>query len=117
VDDVSYEISKPGLIMLEREKYLVYVDEEIGELIPEFLANRARDVELLREAVANADFQVMGRVAHKMKGAGGSYGFVVIYQYGMELGKAVLDRDTKRLAEIAESLSDYLEKVEVRYNP
>jgi HPt (histidine-containing phosphotransfer) domain-containing protein len=102
--------------MLERERHVVYIDEEIRELIPEFLANRARDVELLREASAKADYRTVGKVAHKMKGSGGSYGFGEIYQFGIEIGKTALDQNTNRLAELVDSLADYLSKVEIRYN-
>ncbi len=97
------------------EKYEVRVDAEIKELIPEFLANRDRDVVLLREASVRDDYRAMERIAHKMKGAGGSYGFARIFQYGVEIGKAALDKDTRRLAELVDGLADYLARVEVRY--
>ncbi len=102
--------------MPEQEKYEVRIDEDIKELIPEFLAGRGRDVTLLREAVGKADYRSAGRIAHAIKGSGGSYGFVRISELAKEIGAAARNGDRELLAAMVERLADYLANVKVKYD-
>ncbi len=102
--------------MPEQEQYEVRIDEDIKDLIPGFLANRSRDVTLLREAVGKADYRRAGRIAHAIKGSGGSYGFGRISELAGEIGAAARNEDRELLAALVEGLADYLANVKVKYD-
>jgi HPt (histidine-containing phosphotransfer) domain-containing protein len=53
----------------------VKVSKDIEDLIPAFLANRKKEVETLRAALAAGDFEQLRQVGHRMRGVGHSYGF------------------------------------------
>ena len=63
-------------------KVLVQVEEELRELMPEFLANRHHDVETIRTALEKEDFETIRHLGHGLKGAGGSYGLQTFSEIG-----------------------------------
>ncbi len=101
--------------MPEHGKIEVYIDAEIRDLIPEFLAYREKEVALLREATAGEDYQQIRNMAHRISGAGGLYGFAMICELGIKIGEAACEQDAQRLAELVDSLEEYLSKVEVKF--
>jgi hypothetical protein len=50
-----------------------------------------------------------------MKGVGGGYGFDAITGIGMSLEQAAKEKDSGEIRKQTEALSNYLERVEVRY--
>ena len=99
----------------QNEKIIVHVDEDIADLIPGFLKNRRKDVETLKEALQQADYESIRILGHNMKGVGGGYGFDAITDIGMSLEQAAKEKYTREIRKQAEALSNYLERVEVRY--
>jgi Hpt domain. len=99
----------------QNEKIIVHADEDIADLIPKFLKNRHRDVETLEEALQSDDYESIGILGHSMKGMGSGYGFDAITDIGMSLEQAANEKDTREIRKQVEALSNYLERVEVRY--
>lgn len=97
------------------EKIVVALERQIAALVPRFLAHRAADVGKLRVAVADADFETIRAKAHRMKGAGGAYGFPEISRLGAALEECARARDAAAITELVASLEDYLGRVEVKY--
>ena len=50
-------------------------DPDLGELVDLFVSELPERVNRLQSAVDEADFDALGRFAHQLKGAAGSYGF------------------------------------------
>lgn len=90
---------------------LIEVDGDLAELIPGFLANRAKDVLSLREFVANHNLEAAGRIAHSMKGSGGGYGFDIITSLGGQMEHAARTGDGARVLALADELADFLARV------
>jgi len=99
----------------QNEKIIVHADDDTADIIPGFLKNRHRDVETLEDALQNNDYESIGILGHSMKGMGGGYGFDAITDIGMSLEQAAEEKDTGEIRRQAEVLSNYLERVEVRY--
>ena len=97
------------------EKIIVHVDEEIEDLIPGFLDNRWKDVEILKEALDKGDYKTILSLGHKMKGAGGGYGFDHITDLGLALENAAKAQNTEEIQRRIQEISYYLEHVEVIY--
>jgi len=97
------------------KKIVVHVDEDIADLMPGFLVNRRKDVETLKEALQQDDYKSIQILGHNMKGAGGGYGFDAISDIGMSLEQAAKEKDARKIRRQTEALSNYLERVGVRY--
>lgn len=95
---------------------VVRVDPDLAELVPGFLDNRRRDVARLSEALATGDLETVRLVGHSMKGSGGGYGFTGVTDIGAALERAATDGDLAAARAALESLREYLERVEVRFD-
>lgn len=91
---------------------VVKVDSGIAEMVPTFLANRARDVETLRSALARGDAETVRRTGHDLKGVGGGYGFPRISELGARIERAGREPDSDAAAAV-EELASYLARVRV----
>jgi HPt (histidine-containing phosphotransfer) domain-containing protein len=88
----------------------------VADLIPEFLLNRRQDVEVMLGALDTGDFEIVARLGHGMKGAGGSWGFQAITDMGGALELAAHSADTDMSRKCVGELSRYLDRVEIVYD-
>ena len=93
---------------------VVYVDEELAELIPEFLENRRRDVEQITRLVQEGKYEELARLGHNMKGSGGGYGFVEISAIGQGIEETGARGDREAITRLCDRLAAYLAAVTVQ---
>jgi HPt (histidine-containing phosphotransfer) domain-containing protein len=93
----------------------IEVDEILSPIVPEFLEKRRRDCELIRNLLAKGDFNEIRVIGHRMKGAGGSYGFDEVSEIGERMELASLTADEQTIQAEMERLSNYLKQVKVIY--
>jgi HPt (histidine-containing phosphotransfer) domain-containing protein len=101
--------------MMNDEKIVVTIDMDLEELIPGFLGNRNKDLDLLRDALRDNDFQTIQSTGHSLKGVGGGYGFDHMSELGAEIEIAAKEADRNKLARLIESYADYLGRIVVRF--
>ena len=97
------------------QKITVKIDSELIELIPAFLVNRGTDIQVMINALKTGDYEMMERIGHGMKGAGGGFGFEAITEIGASIEKAAKDKDAARVQECIDALSHYIQHLEVIY--
>ena len=56
-------------------KFVVVVDDDLQDLIPDYLEGRRKDIAAIRSALERDDLESIRSIGHKMKGSGGGYGF------------------------------------------
>ena len=95
------------------DRILVRVDADLAELIPGFLANRRKDIQVLSDAVQENDFETIRVLGHQMKGVGGGYGFDALSHMGAALEGAAKTRDGGKIRTHIRELALYLDRVEV----
>ncbi|MGB9080230.1 MAG: Hpt domain-containing protein [Desulfuromonadaceae bacterium] len=93
----------------------VKVDSEIQSIVPEFLENRKKDCLLIGSLLEGDSFSEIRILGHRMKGAGGSYGFDDITVIGEAIENAALAGDKTTISSAMAQLSHYLERVIVEY--
>jgi HPt (histidine-containing phosphotransfer) domain-containing protein len=98
-------------------KMIVEVDEELSDLIPGFLARKRDEANMILDAAQREDYAVISRLAHRIKGEGGSYGFHRITEIGRTLEQAAKTRNDVSVTRAANELLDYLDRVEVHFHP
>ena len=86
--------------------YSEYTDEtDLVELIDAFVAGLEDDVKAMRKVLGDYDYDGLRRLAHQMKGAGGSYG----YQMLTEAAKVLEETAKAKNAEVGTTALDELE--------
>jgi K+-sensing histidine kinase KdpD len=98
------------------EKVVIHADPEIADLIPKFLDNRQKDINLIESALEKNDFEAIRMLGHSMKGAGGGYGFDGVSQIGKNLEEAAKEEDSNKIRNGVHDLAEYLRNVEVIYD-
>lgn len=93
----------------------VEVESEVQPIVPEFLENRKKDCLLIGRLLEVNSFSDIRTLGHRMKGAGGSYGFDEISVLGEVIENAALARDKTTISSAVVRLSHYLERVVVVY--
>ncbi|OGT71608.1 MAG: hypothetical protein A3I78_01260 [Gammaproteobacteria bacterium RIFCSPLOWO2_02_FULL_56_15] len=100
---------------MSNSKIPVTIDIDLEDLIPGFLTNRGKDLGTLRNALECSDFPVMQSIGHSLKGVGGGYGFDRMSEIGAAIENAARIKNVEQLKELIENYSDYLTRVEVRF--
>ncbi len=95
------------------ERVRVEVDPELKALIPGFLRRKRQDVRRIHGALKRRDFAAIARLAHKLKGEGGSFGFHAFTEMAAVLEQRAEVKDGDSAREVAARLLQYLDDVDV----
>jgi HPt (histidine-containing phosphotransfer) domain-containing protein len=97
------------------EIHKVIVAKGLEDLIPIFMSNRHKEVESLRIALAAADFEQLGRLGHRMRGVGNSYGFELVSVLGERIEQGARNGDRAVIEACLAQYCDYLAGVQISY--
>ena len=93
----------------------VHIDQGLEEIVPGFLDNRRRDVQMLKTALQQNNLAQIHIIGHRMKGDGGGYGFDAISKMGAALEQAAAREDLDAIRRHTAELVDFLARVTVVY--
>lgn len=65
---------------------------DLSDLVPNFLKNRRKDVDMIRQYMADGKFQDIERIGHTIKGVSRPYGFVRLEELGQQIEKAAREK-------------------------
>ncbi len=99
-----------------QNKVIVEVDADLSDLIPGFLARKRDEANAIIDAIKRDDYALLSRLAHRIKGEGGSYGFDKMSEIGRTLEVAVKARNGESVTRGAKELLNYLDHIEVHYH-
>ena len=68
-------------------------DADLEELIDEFAAGLEDDAKAMRKVLEDGDYDELRRLAHQMKGAGGSYGYQTLTEAAKILEDAAISKN------------------------
>ena len=88
-------------------------DPDFRELLELFSVSIQETTEKLRSLLAASDVQQIQREAHKLKGAGGGYGFEGLTAEAAALESACKARDLDQIRRTLDSLLNYVSRIEV----
>ena len=95
------------------KEYVVQADPLVLPLVPDYLKNRANDVQRLRAALAAADFGVLRKIGHNMRGSAGAYGVPPLSEIGGRVEDAALKRDAAAIAAAVDDMERFLQGVKM----
>lgn len=96
-----------------RDAIEVAVDPEFADLVPRFLENARADAAAMGDAHARGDLASLAATAHRLVGAGASFGFAPLSEHARRAEAAAKSSDAAGAAAAVAELRSYLEKVKV----
>jgi len=83
---------------MDRDPIIIGVDEEIIDLLPGYIANRWKDIEIAGKALQDQDFEALRFLGHTMKGSGGSHGLDEVSRIGEGIEASAKEGDSAGIA-------------------
>lgn len=109
----------PGQVVVSRRPWpvvpVIRADPYMAHHIPRFLENRRAELVPIREAARAGDLVTVKTFGHKLKGAGGTFGFDALSVLGEKLEQCAKDANRTELLRVVDELSWYLDHVQVVY--
>lgn len=96
-------------------KIRVQVDKDLADIMPTFLNNRAKDIELITQALLKSDFVSIESVAHKLAGNAGGYGLAELGLIGREMETSAKQKNGDQIKKLFEKMKDYLAKLDIEF--
>lgn len=96
------------------EEFTAWVDEDILDLIPDYLNDRRLDAQSILDSIQTENYAKARTLGHNMKGSGSAYGFGEISTIGKRIEDAAKQCDMPTLTRLCSQLEDYLHKVQVK---
>jgi len=81
------------------------------KLLSDLFADHQNDVVLIRKAVENGDFDTAQRLAHTLKGVGGTIGAMELNKHAEQLEELFKSKELETLDSLMESFEDSMETV------
>ena len=94
-------------------KVIIKIDQEIEDLVPQFMANRKMDLEHLERLLSEESFEEIARLAHKIRGTAGGYGFHELGTFATAIERLAKEKDLGQLAAVTKNMKNYVEAIEV----
>lgn len=115
--DFTEYVSKPirkESFMKVVSRYLIKtegIDPILMDLLPDFIDSLFEDLKNVREAVSREDFLTVKKIAHTMKGNGGTYGLNEITEVGREMEERAIHEDREGILFLADRADGYLRSI------
>jgi HPt (histidine-containing phosphotransfer) domain-containing protein len=101
--------------MNENIEVIVTVDQDLEDLIPQFMENTRKDISSIGDAILKNDLETIRRIGHSMKSYGSGYGFDYISTVGRLIESSAAQEDMLIISQTINELTNYLNKVRVIY--
>lgn len=100
---------------METSAPVVEVDAELADLIPQYISNRWADLAFARQLLVKKDFELLARMAHRIRGNAASYGFAGLGDISAALETAAEQEDADASAEALDQYDAFLRAVRIEY--
>ena len=100
---------------MTQAKKKIDIDQDIQDLIPQFMENRKLDFIALDKLLIQNDYDQIARLAHKIKGTAGGYGFAELSNYASEIEDYAKHQDRASLLDVAVKMKDHFNNIEVQF--
>jgi hypothetical protein len=94
------------------ERIRLSVEPGLRELVPGFLANRRKDLEVIGRALHSGNLEAIRVVGHNIRCFSRVYGFDDLTALGEEIQQAAVECSTLRIVHAQTQLADYLSRID-----
>lgn len=96
-------------------KTIVKVDQDLEDLIPQFIQNRKKDVEELVQAITAQNEHAVAQIGHKIKGSSASYGFEDLSQMAADCEIAAKNKNLVSVTHLIPKMKDYFDTIDIHF--
>ncbi|MEN7342898.1 MAG: Hpt domain-containing protein [Pseudomonadota bacterium] len=82
-------------------------------LLAQYLSRRAADIESVRRALDEGDWEHVRVTGHNMYGSGEAYGLKAVSEYGKQLEQAALDVNQPAASDAIAALETFLRDIKI----
>jgi hypothetical protein len=93
------------------DKIHLTVEPALRELVPGFLANRRKDLDVIGRALHSGNLEAIRVVGHNIRCFSRVYGFDDLTALGEEIQRAAAEQSTLRIVHAQTQLADYLSRL------
>ena len=97
------------------DRIIVSIERDLEDIVPVFLNNRRKDLQTIRTALSQHDFETIRILGHRMRGDGGGYGFDAISRIGTIMETAASRGDRFTIEAQTRQLEEFLARVHIEY--
>ena len=97
------------------ERRIVFIDKDLKEIVPSFLDNRRKDLDLIATHLSNQEWTHIESIAHKLAGNAGSYGFNDLGKIGAQLEEACQEGNHEDATKLCAQYKDYMDNLKVEF--
>ena len=90
-------------------------DPDIAEILGGFVGRLQEQLDAMRSALAFGNYEELRSLAHKLKGAGGSYGYPALSEKGRALENAAKNRSAAAAGPALDAVSTLIEAIQNGY--
>ena len=96
-------------------KIRVQVDKDLADIMPTFLNNRNKDIELITKSLSTGDLAGIESVAHKLAGNAGGYGLADLGIIGREMETSAKQKNMEQVQKLFQKMKDYLANLDIEF--
>ena len=104
-------VQKPSIDSAQETRSEFADDPDFTDIIAQFVVGLPDKISSMRDALDHSDFETLQRLAHQLKGAGGSYGYPALTDSAKTLEDAAKAQDHEAAALAFASFSDLCQAV------
>ena len=94
---------------------LVEVDEMLKDLIPDFMARRFQEFELMEDLASRRDYEALANYGHKLKGSSLNYGFRYLGGLASQLELAAHSQNLDLVHQLVQEIQNHVRQVRIVY--
>ena len=94
----------------------VTVDKELEDIFPQFLANKASQIDRLNDQIRAQDFQGIRQSAHKLKGGFYMYGLNTLGELCADLEKLAAANDNAGIPELGHQVAERFNRLNIQFD-
>ncbi|MBF0299245.1 MAG: Hpt domain-containing protein [Oligoflexia bacterium] len=95
-----------------KRKIKIVVDQDIRDLLPQYLNNRKNDFVSIQYAIDSADSVAIEKIVHKIKGNAESYGLSELGKLAIEIEKNAKKKDMVAVGHYLKKMQEYVDSIE-----
>lgn len=99
----------------EASAIVVNIDQDLADLIPEFLQELDEEMRNMQQAIIDADYEKLTRLAHGYKGASGNYEVKELFNLYLKLENAAKAQNQAKCQMHFDDAAHFLKKMKINY--
>lgn len=100
---------------MSENRKIIYIDKSLEEIIPQYLENRKKEINQLKESLSKKDFDAISHIGHKLNGNAASFGLQYLGRVGEILEQEGKKKNTSEIKKQIQNMINYINSINIEY--